>query len=67
MAPKPNAKLVPVGQVFQIFPGKGADKYPFDYIGINVTDHPFATQHNLTFRPPGTDGSDDVVVKSQYY
>lgn len=63
MAPETRKNLVSVGQVFQIFPGKGTDEYPLDYIGINITGHPFAIRHSLTLRPPSTNGTDDVVVR----
>jgi len=53
-----NGKLVPVGRVFEIFPGKRSK-----YFGIEVTDNIFGTGNTLIFRPPNGDSSKDVSMK----
>lgn len=53
-------ELVPVGQVFKIFPGQ----HGFCYIGVNVAldGNPFIPHKELVFRPP--QGEDVVLTVS---
>ena len=51
-----SSNLVPVGNVSQIYPGKGG----MSYIGISATQG-FAPHHQLTCRPPDSAPDADIT------
>ena len=55
-----SKELVPVGQVFEIFPGR----HGYSYFGITVVDNPFPAHCELVFRPTGSDGTKDIRLKA---
>jgi hypothetical protein len=55
--PVPAVELVPVGQVFLVFPAKYDGGYP----GIEVTDNSFCPHSTLIFQDPN-DSTDQVRV-----
>ncbi|MFC1687194.1 hypothetical protein ACFL0L_01295 [Patescibacteria group bacterium] len=52
-----TSELVSVGRVFRVFPGND----DWQYFGLELPDGGFSRRDELHFRPPDTDGSEDVV------